>query len=82
MISMLITQNLILSLPSQDDLSAIHDFENRNLNHLRKWESTNPTNSQSVYEEVQRRLENWINECEEGKSVDFLLNPKMTPTRS
>lgn len=76
MISMLITQNLILSLPSQDDLSAIHDFENRNLNHLRKWESTNPTNSQSVYEEVQRRLENWINECEEGKSVRFFIKPK------
>jgi hypothetical protein len=66
---MLRTQNLILSLPSQDDLSAIKEFENRNRNHLRKWESTNSTNNQPVYEEVQKRLENWIKECEEGKSV-------------
>jgi [ribosomal protein S5]-alanine N-acetyltransferase len=73
---MLTTQNLILSLPCQDDLSAIKDFEDRNLNHLRKWESTNSKNDQPVQEEIQKRLENWIKECEEGKSVRFFIRPK------
>ncbi len=76
MISTLTTQNLILSPPNPEDLSAINDFEDRNSNHLRKWESTNPSNSQSVYEEIQKRLKNWIKECEEGKSVRFLIRPK------
>lgn len=76
MIKMLTTQNLILNLPNQDDLSAIKGFEDRNHNHLRKWESTNSTNNQPVHEEVQKRLENWIKECEEGKSVRFFIRLK------
>ncbi len=35
MIRMLTTQNLILSAPSLQDLSAINDFETRNNNHLK-----------------------------------------------
>lgn len=77
MISSLTTQNLILRTPSPEDLSAITDFENRNSNHLKKWESTNSANSQSV----QKRLENWIKECEEGKSVRFLIRPKGDPNK-
>ncbi len=73
---MLLTKNLILSLPNQNDLSAIKGFEDRNHNHLRKWESTNSTNNQPVHEEVQKRLENWIKECEEGKSVRFFIRLK------
>lgn len=66
---MLTTQNLILNLPRQDDLAALKDFEDRNHSHLRKWESTNSASNQPAYEEIQKRLENWIKECEEGKSV-------------
>ncbi len=62
MINMLTTQNLILSVPNQDDLSAIKDFEDRNRNHLRKWESTKSTNNQPVHEEIQKRLGDWIKE--------------------
>lgn len=76
MINILTTKNLILSLPSQDDLSAIKDFEDRNHNHLKKWESTNSASTQPVHEEIQKRLENWIKECEEGKSVRFFIRPK------
>lgn len=76
MINMLTTKNLILSLPSQGDLSAIKEFEDRNHNHLRKWESTNSINSQSTHEEIQKRLENWIKECEEGKSLRFFIRSK------
>ena len=73
---MLTTQNLILSAPTPHDLAAIKDFEERNQIHLKKWESTNPTNNQPVEEGIQKRLGNWIKECEEGKSVRFLIKLK------
>lgn len=76
MIDMLTTQNLILSVPSQDDLSAIKDFEDRNRSHLKKWESTHSASDQPTHNEIQKRLENWIKECEQGKSVRFLIRPK------
>lgn len=75
--STLTTQNLILSFPSPEDLSPINDFEERNSNHLRKWESTN----QSTNEEIQKRLENWIKECKEGKSARFFIRLKEDPTK-
>lgn len=74
---MLTTQNLILRVPNQEDLSAIRDFEDRNHCHLRKWESIKPTNNEPVH----NRLENWIKECEEGKSVRFFTRPKDNPDK-
>lgn len=76
--NMLSTKNLILVPPSQDALSAIVDFEERNRDHLKKWESTNTVNGQVIetHEEVQKRLQNWIKECEEGRSVRFFIKPK------
>lgn len=76
MISTLTTENLILSAPSSEDLSAINDFENRNNKHLKKWESTNSAKNQPIYEEVQKLLESWIKECEEGRSARFFIRPK------
>lgn len=81
MINMLTTQNLILNLPRQDDLAALKDFEDRNHSHLRKWESTNSASNQPAYEEIQKRLGNWIKECEEGKSVRFFIRPKDDPNK-
>lgn len=72
----LTTQNLILSSPSLEDLSEINDFENRNSNHLKKWESTSSANDRPLYGEDQKRLESWIKECEEGKSARFFIRPK------
>lgn len=70
------TQNLILRMPSYEDLSAINDFENRNRNHLKKWESTSSATSQALSDDAEKRLESWIKECEEGKSVRFVIRPK------
>jgi [ribosomal protein S5]-alanine N-acetyltransferase len=76
MISTLTTQNLILSAPSSGDLSGINDFEMRNNDHLKKWESTTSAKNQPVYEETQKRLDGWIKECEEGRSARFFIRPK------
>lgn len=76
MINVITTQNLILSIPSQDDLLAIRYFEDRNHNHLKKWESTLSTNAPSNDEEIEKRLKKWIKECEDGKSVRFFIRPK------
>lgn len=81
MISTLTTQNLILSAPSSGDLSAINDFEIRNDSHLKKWESTNHAKNQPIYEEAQKRLENWIKECEEGSSARFFIRSKDNPSK-
>lgn len=67
----LTTQNLLLSYPNSDDLSALQSFEERNKDHLAKWESTSLSNKIS-----QNCLELWITECKEGKSVRFLIKPK------
>lgn len=75
--STLKTQNLILSTPSSEDLSAIHDFETRNRSHLKKWESTDSANTQSA----QKRLEGWTKECEEGRSARFFIRPKNDPCK-
>jgi [ribosomal protein S5]-alanine N-acetyltransferase len=79
--SILTTKNLILSAPSSGDLLAINDFETRNHDHLKKLESTNTANSQSAYEEIQKRLGNWIKECEEGKSARFFIRPIDNPSK-
>ncbi len=79
MIKNLTTLNLILSSPSLDDLSALNSFENRNKNHLKKWESTpfpNLENKPIAETSNKNRLENWIRECEEGASVRFFIRPK------
>lgn len=79
MISTLTTPHLILNAPTSEDLSAIYDFETRNHNHLRKWESTNPEKNQPIDEEVEKRLQTWIKECDEGKSARFLIRSKNSP---
>ncbi len=67
------TLNLILSTPRIEDYFALNDFENRNKNHLGKWEST----SQSTQDILS--LENWIKECDEGKSARFFIRTKINP---
>lgn len=76
MISTLTTQNLILSAPSSGDLSGINDFEMRNNDHLKKWESTTSAKNQPVYEETKKRLDGWIKECKEGRSARFFIRSK------
>lgn len=70
----LTTPNLILNFPRPEDLSLIDEFELRNANHLQKWELINSTNNL-------QKLNNWIKECEEGKSARFLIKTKEDPTR-
>lgn len=65
----LTTKNHILSTPKLEDFSAIIDFEARNSTHLSKWES-----AQSV--DAEKRLNNWIKECEEGRSALFFYQGK------
>lgn len=72
------TQNLILSMPRPADLSAILDFENRNKNHLKKWESTSSEINPSFNDETKNRLDIWIKECHEGRSVRFIMRVKDT----
>lgn len=81
MISALTTQNLILSAPSLGDLLAINDFEIRNNNHLKKWESTSPAKNPPIDEEAHNRLESWVKECEEGRSARFFIRPKDNPSK-
>lgn len=53
----------------------------RNNDHLKKWESTKPAKNQPVFEEAHKRLESWIKECEEGRSVRFFIRPKGNPSK-
>lgn len=78
------TPNLILSSPSLDDATALENFENRNREHFKEWESTlNPNQDNQGYDSdaCEKRLEMWIKECQEGKSVRFFVstlgNPNM-----
>ncbi|MBA3815992.1 MAG: GNAT family N-acetyltransferase [Parachlamydiaceae bacterium] len=76
------TFNLILSSPCLEDLSALVDFENRNRTHLSKWESISTfklENNISPDLAILQRLENWIKECAEGKSVRFFIRAKANP---
>lgn len=75
----LTTKNLILSAPRSEDLAAINDFEIRNTTHLKKWESGFPENNPSQYNETKKLLENWIKECDEGKSARFFIRTKENP---
>lgn len=78
----IVTSHLILSTPSKEDYSSLHDFENRNKNHLLKWESTihpNIENKPSIEEERLKRLENWIKEYFEGKSIRFFIRTQERP---
>lgn len=75
----LTTKNLILKTPNSEDLAAINDFEIRNTTHLKKWESGSPENNPSQYNETKKLLENWIKECDEGKSARFFIRTKENP---
>ncbi len=66
------TLNLILSTPAIDDYLALNDFENRNKNHLARWETI-------ASQSNQRRLESWIQECVEGNSARFFIRIKENP---
>jgi ribosomal-protein-alanine N-acetyltransferase len=76
------TPHLLLTTPSEEDLAALVNFENRNRDHLAKWETPvfSLLNESTTLEEVLRkRLETWIKECREGKSVRFILRPIASP---
>lgn len=74
----LTTKNLVLAFPSQNDLTAINEFEMRNKNHLANWEPTIYSNSKNTALNLipQNRLADWIKECEEGISARFFIRPK------
>src|SRR5271155_1562190 len=73
------TKNLILTSPSLEDFSSIMDFEIRNQNHLKQWESTSLGENTSFQEAVRKRLENWLTDFTEGKAVRFLMRMKDKP---
>lgn len=75
------TKNLILITPSSEDLSSVLDFEARNKEHLKKWESLSSGTEQSLKEEAEKRLKIWITEVEDKKSVRILIRPKANPVR-
>lgn len=82
MLKTLSTRNLNLTPPSIQDLLAIISFEKRNRDHLANWESSifsNLEKNSTPEEAIQKRLETWIKECEEGKSVRFLMRPITVP---
>lgn len=82
MFKVLLTRNLHLTVPTMEDLPAIIYFEKRNRDHLAEWESSifsGFENNYTLEEAVQKRLENWIKECEEGKSVRFFMRPIAAP---
>jgi ribosomal-protein-alanine N-acetyltransferase len=72
----IITSNLILNTPCLDDLAAIHDFEIRNKEHLKRWESAISKNETSLKKEVKNRLNIWIKEYKEKRSIRFLMRQK------
>jgi ribosomal-protein-alanine N-acetyltransferase len=73
----IITANLILRTPRiEEDLSALKAFDDRNKNHLAKWESTTDLKSDDDYLD---RLSSWKNECHEGKSARFFIFTKENP---
>ena len=61
------TANLILSTPSLDDVMAINDFEIRNKDHLKKWESMSYENYESHREDEKKHLKSWVAECEDQR---------------
>lgn len=67
----LLTEHLVLTFPSLNDLKGITEFELRNKNHLANWESTISSSLAT-----QKRLEDWIKECETGLSTRFLIRSK------
>lgn len=81
MADILTTKYLILSPPGPEDLSALESFEDRNRHHLAKWESAHSANDEPLKGSTQKRLENWINECEDGKSTRFLIRLKENPAK-
>lgn len=72
----LTTFNLILRTPQLADLSVLKAFESRNRDHLAHWESIADFSDD---EACQKRLSDWKKECDEGKSVRFLIFAKATP---
>lgn len=71
----LITKNLILKMPSEEDLSALKAFDRANKTHLGKWESL----IDLTEAEYQNRLTTWKRECEEEKSARFFIFDKTKP---
>lgn len=65
------TLHLILRTPQNGDSIALELFERRNKEHLAQWESLE--SPLSTY------LDNWIKECEEGKSARFFIFSKKSP---
>src|SRR4051812_18419529 len=70
------TKNLILQTSCLNDLMAIYDFEIKNKEHLKKWESISYETGEALKEEVKKRLELWITEDENKKSLRWLIRPK------
>lgn len=65
------TANLLLTSPQAEDLPVLIDFHKRNKEHLSHWETFSiPT---------QEMLNNWIKECDEGKSFRLFLRVKDDP---
>lgn len=75
------TTNLILSTPSLDDLTAIIDFQIRNKDHLKKWETVNFEDPKSLKASLKKQLRAWIKECKDKKSVRFSIKVKENPTK-
>lgn len=80
MFKTIVTSNLQLTPPSIKDVSAIIGFEERNRDHLAQWETSIFSHLDHPLEEVvEKRLDNWIQECEEGKSIRFFIRPIADP---
>lgn len=69
MTTQLITKNLLLRFPVQEDAFALKEFEQRNFQHLSKWETLKQLND----EEYKNRLKDWIKECQEKRSARFFI---------
>lgn len=71
------TINLILKTPNAKDLIALKEFEDRNINHLVKWESL----KKPSFEAAQMRLNDCLLECQVGKSARFFIYSKEIPQK-
>ncbi len=72
------TSHLHLTQPTMADLPAIIEFESKNKDYLLKWGSSilaDLPNNTSVAQVVQKRLETWQQEYDEGTAVRFCLKP-------
>jgi len=73
------TDRTVMRTPRKDDLEMIVAFENRNREHLERWETLPPTEKEAHLASARHRLDAWVKECESGISLRFFIFPKDDP---